>query len=256
MEALTKFDLKDSIATITMDRDEKRNAFNASMTAEVFTRIDQAERAGARVVILRANRGAKIWCAGHDLTELASGDDFDFAKDPMEKLLERIQSLPIPFISMVEGAAYGGGMLLTLVSDIVIAADNATLAMTANKMGVPFPTGIYAYWLRVCGIHKAKELLFTAEPIPAQDAYASGLFNHVVSLNELESFTYETIARAIIGCSKEGVADSKLQLNLLAERAYLMSDDEKAIEADRLHLMNDPDFKRRVANLLARIHKK
>lgn len=256
METFTRYDFKDGIATITMDRDEKRNAFNAPMTAEVFSRIDQAEKACARIVILRANPGVKIWCAGHDLTELASGADFDFAKDPMEKLLERIQSLPIPFISMVEGAVYAGGLLLTLVSDIAIAADNATLAMTANKMGVPFPTGIYAYWLRVCGIHKAKELLFTAEPISAQDAYASGLFNHVVPLNELESFTYERIARPIAECSKEGVADSKLQLNLLAERAYLMSDDEKAIEADRLRLVNDPDFKRRVANLLARIHKK
>lgn len=87
--------------------------------------------------------------------------------------------------------------------------------------------------------------------------YSGGLTpGALVPSNELESFTYDRIARPITGCSKEGVADSKLQLNLLAERAYLMSDDEKAIEADRLRLVNDPDFKRRVANLLARIHKK
>ena len=251
---LTRYDAKDGIVSITMDRDEKRNAFSNAMTSEMVAHIDEAERSDARVVVLRANAGVKVWCSGHDLSELAPGAGFDFGQDPMEKLFERIQALPIPFISMVEGAVYAGGLLMTMVSDIVIAAEGSTLAMTANKMGLPFPTGIYAYWLRVCGIHKAKELLFTATSISAQDAYAAGLFNHVVPLADLERFTYETIARPITLCSREGVADSKLQLNLLAERIYLTSDDERAIEADRNRLAQSPDFKRRVDALLNRIH--
>jgi len=252
----TKYDFKDGVATITMDRDAKRNAFNNEMTSEVSSRIDEAEKAKAAVIVLRANPGVKVWCSGHDLGELSPGAGFDFSQDPMEKLFERIQSVPIPFVSMVEGMVFAGGLLMTLVSDIVIAAENSSLTMTANKMGLPFPTSIYTYWLRVCGIHKAKELLFTATPISAKDACAAGLFNHIVPLQDLEKFTYESIVRPITLCSREGLADSKLQLNLLAERIYLTGEDEKAIETDRARIAQSPEFKRRVNALLERIHRK
>jgi methylmalonyl-CoA decarboxylase len=254
-QAFTGYDFKNNIATITMDRDEKRNAFNEAMSSEVLAHIDKAEKSGARVIVLRGNPGLKVWCSGHDLTELNPGATFDFTQGLMEKLVKRIQSVPIPFISMVEGEVYAGGLLITMASDIVIAAENTSLSMTANKIGLPFPTGIYAYWLRICGIHKAKELLFTASPISAQDAYIAGFFNHVVPLQKLERFTYEVIARSIIQCSEEGIRNAKLQLNLLAESACLTSNEKKVIEADLNRLTNNPDFKRRVDGLLTRIHK-
>lgn len=255
MPSFSRYDFQNGIVTITMDRDEKRNAFNGALTSEIIAHIDEAEKSRARVIVLRANPGAKVWCSGHDLTELAPGAAFDFAEDPMETLLQRIRSVPIPFISMVAGEVFAGGLLLTMVSDIVIAAKNARLTMTANKMGLPFTTGVYAYWLRVCGIHKAKELLFTASPISAHDACIAGFFNHVVPLKELESFTYEVIARSIERCSRDGVANSKLQLNLLAESICLTGEDRLVIETDRARLASNPDFKRRVNALLARIRK-
>ena len=162
---LTRFTLSDAIAVVTFDRDDKLNAFNTAMTAEVNGHIDAAVAAGARGIVLRANPGVRVWCAGRDLAELRPGADP--GDDPMLKLFDKITEVPIPVINMVEGAVYGGGLMLNLVSDIVIASTTATVAMTANKLGIPLPTETYAYWLRVMGLHKGKEMPFTAGNISA-----------------------------------------------------------------------------------------
>ncbi|MBW7882214.1 MAG: enoyl-CoA hydratase/isomerase family protein, partial [Caldilineaceae bacterium] len=218
----TRYNLAGAIATITFDRDDKLNAFNSAMTAEVNSHMDNALAAGARVIVLRANPGARVWCAGRDLAELRPGVDPE--ADPMVQLFAKITELPVPVLNMVEGAVYGGGLMLNMVSDIVIAANTATVAMTANKLGIPLPTETYAYWLRVMGIHKVKELLFTAGSITAHDAHVAGIFNHIVARDELETRTYDVIARQILACSREGIANAKLQLNLLARRYTLGAD--------------------------------
>ncbi len=77
----TQFELRNGVVIITFDRDEKLNAFNAAMTAEVAAHLERAQQAGARVVVLRANPGVRVWCAGRDLSELSPGADP--ADDPM-----------------------------------------------------------------------------------------------------------------------------------------------------------------------------
>jgi methylmalonyl-CoA decarboxylase len=248
---LTRFTLSDAIAVVTFDRDDKLNAFNTAMTAEVNGHIDAAVAAGARGIVLRANPGVRVWCAGRDLAELRPGADP--GDDPMLKLFDKITEVPIPVINMVEGAVYGGGLMLNMVSDIVIASTTATVAMTANKLGIPLPTETYAYWLRVMGIHKVKELLFTAGNISAQDAHTAGIFNHVVEPDDLESYTLGVLAPRVLACSADGIANTKFQLNLLARRFYLSADDRDAIAAHRRALLDGEDFRTRLAALLAQV---
>jgi methylmalonyl-CoA decarboxylase len=64
---------ENAIATITLNRDEKRNAFNHEMAERFLQNLERAERENARVVVMRANPGVKVWCAGHDLSELDPG---------------------------------------------------------------------------------------------------------------------------------------------------------------------------------------
>ncbi|BAL98528.1 MULTISPECIES: enoyl-CoA hydratase-related protein [Caldilinea] len=251
---LTRFEQRNDVVIITFDRDEKLNAFNAAMTAEVAAHLDRAQQANARVVILRANPGVRVWCAGRDLSELRPG--VDPADDPMLKLFEQIMALPLPVLSMVEGAVYGGGLMLTMASDIVIAANNATVAMTANKLGIPLPTETYAYWMRILGLHKMKELLFTASAISAQDAYIAGIFNHIVEPEHLESYTLDVIARRILECSPEGIANAKQQLNLLAQRYVLTEVDRRVIDEHRYALLNGEDFHTRLTQMLAQVEGK
>lgn len=247
----TRLDWNDSIATLTFDRDDKLNAFNMEMTAEVNNAIDAALTAGARAIVLRANPGVRVWCAGRDLAELRPGADP--GDDPMLKLFEKITEIPAPVINMVEGAVYGGGLMLNMVSDIVIASTNATVAMTANKLGIPLPTETYAYWLRVIGLHKVKELLFTAGNLSAQDAHTAGIFNHVVEPDDLETYTYGVIAKRILDCSPDGIANAKFQLNLLARRYTLSAEDQHAIDKHRRALLDGSDFRMRLERLLAQV---
>ena len=240
------------IATITFHRGEKRNAINQQMAAQILERLGQAEGDGSRVVILRANAGAKVWCAGHDLAELDVANLH--AENPTLEVARKIQSVPFPVIAMVEGSVYAGGMILLLSADIVIAADSAEVAITSNKLGIPLAPDLYAYWLRVMGLHKAKELLFTAATISARDAYHAGLYNHVVPLEQLEQVTQE-VARRILECSPDAIAHTKYQLNLLACQTAI-SDEELADIATRSRkILLGQDTRDRISNLLSSLRR-
>lgn len=194
----------------------------------------------------------KVWCAGHDLNEL----------DPQSLLLEnptlavarKIQSIPLPVIAMVEGRVYAGGLILLLSADIVIAAHNAEVAITSNKLGIPLSPDLHAYWLRVMGIHKAKEMLFTATTITANDAYHSGLYNHVVEPEKLERITDELASR-IIDCSPDAVANAKYQLNLIAGQASLSNVERVDVDKRNSEILNSQDTRERISALLASLRR-
>ena len=242
----------EAIATITFDRQEKRNAFDNAMAASALNCFDRAEREHARVVVLRATPGVQVWCAGHDLSELHPGA-LD-SENPMLRLFDRIQSTPIPVIAMVEGSVYAGGLILLLCADIVIAAPNADVAITSNRLGIPLAPEIYALWLRVMGIHKAKELLFTAATIQPREAYVAGLYNRVVDQDQLENETYR-VAQSILSCAPEAVANSKFQLNLLAAQLAWTDQQRAQVEARNSDLLRSPQLQERVAALLASLGK-
>jgi methylmalonyl-CoA decarboxylase len=240
------------IATLTLNRDDKRNAFSGELAQQILISFADAEANGVRVLILRANSGVKVWCAGHDLAEL------DLTKlDTENAILEvakKIQSVPFPVIAMVEGSVYGGGLLLLLSADIVIAAENAEVAITSNKLGIPLSPELHAYWLRVMGLHKAKELLFTAVTITALDAYHAGLYNHVVELGQLEQVTNE-ISLRIIECSPDAVANSKYQLNLLAQQLSLGERDANDLKERGAAILNSDDTRTRIKRLLGSLRR-
>lgn len=249
---LARFEVAETIAAITMNRDAKRNAFNDEMATEVLGYFDKAVQEKCRVIVLRANPGAKVWCAGHDLTTLRPRRDANDLQDPLFQLFAKIEEVPMPVIAMVDGGVYGGGCELLMRSDMVIGSHGSHLAMTANKMGLPFAPQTYAYWLRVFGLHKVKEMFFTARSISAQEAYDAGIYNHLVAPEALESFTYD-MAQQIMACSPDGIANSKFQLNLLANRSFLTNEDYLRIEESRQALFESPGFRNRLDALIATI---
>jgi methylmalonyl-CoA decarboxylase len=225
------------------------------MSKAVLEGLAQAERDQARVVILRANPGASVWCSGHDLGELdASTLDPDAPPNPLFEVFDKIARTPLPVLAMVEGNVYAGGLLMLLCCDIVIAADGTQVAMTVNKMGLPFPPEIYTYWLRVMGLHKTKELLFTAATITAEDARCAGLFNHVVDRGQLEERTAQMVSR-ILTCSPEGLANTKLQLNLIAQRAALTDEDRNVIQQHSRDVLARGDLQQRIDGLVTSLNR-
>src|SRR6185312_5527957 len=102
---LVKSKLEDGLGTITLNHPAKHNSIGAELAADLMSALEDMERAAARVVVLRAMPGARVWSAGHDVDELAQPrrDPLGYG-DPLEKLLRCVQDFPSPVIAMVEGS--------------------------------------------------------------------------------------------------------------------------------------------------------
>lgn len=234
------------IATITLNRDDARNAISNVMAAELLDCLRRAEDQGARVVILRANPGASVWCAGHDLQDL---DPAALERENLSlEVCRKIQASPLPVIAVVDGQVFGGGMLLLLCCDMVIATESATVAFTANKLGIPLESHWYAYLISVAGLHMAKQLLLTAAPITADDALRCGLYNRLVAADRLED-TVAKIAAQMIACSAEGLAHSKRTLNAIAAQLALTAEEQEDIRERNAQLLESDDVRERIAAL-------
>ncbi|MGB7912411.1 MAG: enoyl-CoA hydratase-related protein [Desulfobaccales bacterium] len=101
----------ETIGTITFNNDSKRNALSGDFIHELIKALNEMIYHSVRVVILRANPGAAIWSAGHDIGELPKqGRDPLSYNDPLEQAIRAIQRCPAPVIAMMEGSVWGGGL--------------------------------------------------------------------------------------------------------------------------------------------------
>jgi len=193
-------DVTEHIATITLNRPERSNAFGGLMRQEIVDVLEHvaAEREVRAVVITGAG---KAFCTGGDVDEFASGKVQALAKDvsserhAMCKAVLAINAMEKPVIASVNGIAAGGGCNLALACDIRIASDKARFSQIFTKRGVhPDWGGIY-FLPRLVGYAKAAELIFTSEIIDAATACAIGLVNKVVPHEELQGATREMALR-------------------------------------------------------------
>jgi methylmalonyl-CoA decarboxylase len=120
-------EVTDAIATITLDHERRRNALSAALVEEIVAALGSFRRAKARVVVLRAKPGAKVFSAGHDVDELPETrrDPLGW-DDPLRQLIREIETFPDPVIAMVEGSVWGGATETVFACDLIVAADAAT----------------------------------------------------------------------------------------------------------------------------------
>src|SRR6476659_8616846 len=111
-------ELERGIGTITLNHAAKHNSIGAELAGDLIAAVDEMEHARARVVVLRALPGSRVWSAGHDINELAQPrrDPLGYG-DPLEKLLRRVQDFQSPVIAMVEGGVWGGACDLCISCD-------------------------------------------------------------------------------------------------------------------------------------------
>lgn len=238
------------VATVTLDRDAKRNAFDTGLADAVHGFIRRAEADCIRALIIRANDGAKIFSAGHDLAEMADHGVRDDPDEPFWRMICAIRDTPVPVIAAIGAPVLAGGMLLAAVADITVATPAATATMTANRMGLPFRTEVHAALAAIMGLKKAKELLLTAAPLSAEECLRAGLYNHVVEPARLIPAA-EAIAARIAGLVAEGVAASKQALNTLAWTPVLPEAASARLAATHQARLASPDLAARVRAVLA-----
>src|SRR4051794_34263862 len=184
-----RFDLDGQIASITMNRPERRNALSVDHMQELTSCLKTiGQRKDAAVVILRAQGAA--FSAGHDLNELIDQppDVYRHVFAVCSEMMETIQSIPQPVIAQVQGVATAAGCQLVATCDLAVAAEEARFATPGVKIGLFCSTPMVAL-SRAVGRKKAMEMLLTGDFISAQEALAAGLVNTVVPAAGLEAAT-------------------------------------------------------------------
>jgi 2-(1,2-epoxy-1,2-dihydrophenyl)acetyl-CoA isomerase len=219
-------DVTDGVATVTLNRRDSLNALNAQMRRELLSALkglarDDAVRA---VVITGEGRG---FCSGADLR--GGSDERDFRRvleTEYNPLIRAVRDLPKPVIAAVNGVAAGAGVSLALACDLVYAADDARFIQAFVRIGLVPDSGSTRALVRALGRHRASQLIFSGEPLPAAEAHAAGLINAVLPGDELMAAVQDaarTLAAAptrAIGLAKRSInasEDASLDASLILE---------------------------------------
>src|SRR5437016_7869586 len=182
-------EISGSLATITLNRPEKRNAISTQMMAELQTALDEIEKSHARVGIITG--AGKAFCAGMDLDMLAAIAKQSPAENQEDsrriaKLFRRIWSYPRPLIGAVNGAAYAGGCGLATLCDFTLAVPEAKFGYTEVRIGF-LPAIVSVFLMRQIAEKYAVDLLLTGRVIDAAEALRIGLIMEMVAADKLMS---------------------------------------------------------------------
>lgn len=183
----------DGVATVTLNRPDKLNAFNDQMIQETTDAFKQAGRqAEVRCVVLTGN--GRAFSAGQDLADVqARADTFsigDHLRHGYHRLIKAMVRLEKPIIGAINGIAAGAGCGVALATDIRIASDKASFMLAFSKVGLVPDSGTNWLLPRLIGQARAYEMAITNDKIPADKALAWGMVNRVVPADQL----METVA--------------------------------------------------------------
>jgi len=190
-----------NVMVITINRPEARNAINAAVSIALGDALDEAQNDPDVWVVVITGTGNRAFSAGNDLK--ASNAETQQGKRPLgpmggpdKNIFEAVLETYKPTIASLNGLAYGGGLELALACDIRIAADHAKLCLSEAKRGQGANFGSVVL-PRVIPRAIAMQMLYTAEPVTAQEALHWGLVNKVVPFDQLAAAT-DAFARSLL----------------------------------------------------------
>jgi methylmalonyl-CoA decarboxylase len=240
--SLVTIELKDAVGCLTLNHAAKRNALSAPLIEDLVSGLEQLREQKARVVLLRAPAGSKVWSAGHDVTELPkNGRDPLAYNDPLRRAVREIERHPTPVVAMIEGTVWGGACEIVIACDFAICGNTTSFAITPAKLGVPYNVSGLLNFLNSVPLPTVKELIFTAAPIPAERALRTGLVNHVVPVPELETFAF-SIADQIAKVSPLVVSCMKEELRIISDARPLSPDTFERIQGLRRACYDSEDY--------------
>ena len=202
------YELADSIALLTLNNPERRNALSAPALAALKSYLEQIKAdPDVRVAVIRAD--GPVFSSGHDLREMVGDDRESFAGLFAEctAVMEAIRLLPQPVIAQVQGLATAAGCQLAATCDLAVAAENAAFCTPGVRIGLFCSTPAVAL-ARAVHPKQAMEMLLTGAPISAQTALAWGLVNRVVPAAQLDVAVMD-LARHIAQASAYTLAVGK-----------------------------------------------
>ncbi|WP_337167452.1 enoyl-CoA hydratase-related protein [Vibrio parahaemolyticus] len=206
------------VATLTLNRTKKHNAFDACMIDLIIHRLDYlALRTDVRCLVLRSN--GKHFSSGADLAWMQSMANSTREENLVDaqslaRLMETLDTFPQPTIAVVQGSAFGGALGLICCSDIAIASHSAEFCLSEVKLGL-VPATIAPYVMRAMGNRQARRYILSGEVIPAVKAQQFGIVHEVKKDDELESCVSEVVASLLLNSP-----DAMRKAKALCEQCY------------------------------------
>jgi methylglutaconyl-CoA hydratase len=200
-----------AVLRITLNRPEVRNAFDEEVIASLSAAAREAAGDRDLRAIVLAGSG-KAFCAGADLAWMSKAIAYTREEnrrdaEDLARMLEALDTVPVPLIGRVHGAALGGGTGLVAVCDIVIAADDALFGFTETKLGI-IPAVISPYVVNKIGQSAARELFLTGARFSARRARRIGLVHEIVRESDLDE-TVDAYLRELFSSGPAAVAAAK-----------------------------------------------
>lgn len=177
---------RDAVATVQINREEKLNALNSKVLDELCCAFEMIGRDSSLRVVILTGAGSRAFAAGADLSEVTEKHTIEELRNYYKlfnKLYAAIGEIPQPVIARVNGYAFGGGCLLALASDLIVATMKSSFSQPEVNFGF---TGGAALLPRLVGKHKAAEITMLGRPFSAEEAYRMGLVNSLVEESDLD----------------------------------------------------------------------
>lgn len=239
------------VVEVTMTAPAKRNALGSQMLAALTDALTSGAGSGCRALILRAEPGASVWSAGHDIDELPrDGTDPLTWSNPLELFLRTVRHTPFPVIAAVEGSVWGGACDLVLTCDLVVAVRTSTFAITPTRLGIPYNTAGVAHFLGALPLNIAKEMFFTAEPITAEEMASFGVVNRLVGDSTELASTSAALATRIASLAPLAVTAIKAETTALTDARALTSDEFERLTSLRRAAWRSDDYQEGVTAFL------
>jgi 2-ketocyclohexanecarboxyl-CoA hydrolase len=252
----TRYEVADGIATITIDRPERYNAFRARTVDELIFSFKRAWVDTSVGVVILTGAGDKAFCTGGDQKQRAETGDYGPSESGLfeiETLHRIIRDIPKPVIAAVNGFAIGGGHVLHVVCDLTIASSTARFGQSGPRVG-SFDAGFgSAYLARIVGEKRAREIWYLCRQYTAAQMESWGLVNAVVEptqlMDEARAWAKEILAKSpyairflkhSFNAEHEGIAGiSQLAFDALD---LFVASDEAAEGVRAFNEKRDPDF--------------
>jgi enoyl-CoA hydratase/carnithine racemase len=237
-----------ALGWIVFDHPERHNAITAQMWEAIPDAVQRlAREPDVRVVILRG-AGDAAFISGADISEfehIRSGPSAAAYDAKNQRAYEAIAGLEKPVLAMIHGFCMGGGTAIALQADLRYAADDAEFGIPAARLGLGYAPGGIDTLVRLVGPSAAKDLLFTARRVPAQDALRLGLANAVVPKDRLEEFvrrtaltiasnaplTLASVKRVIRGLARAGGASDDPEIARSVRACFESEDYQEGVRA-------------------------
>lgn len=182
------YEVDGGIATITINRPDKMNAFRGITCEELVDAMNRAGWDRKIAVVVLTGAGDRAFCTGGDLSSHEGAyDGRGTIGLPLEALQSVIRDIPKPVIARVQGYSIGGGNVLSLLCDLTIASEKAVFGQVGPKMGSVDPGFGCAFLARVVGEKRAREIWYMCWRYTAQEAYQMGWVNRVVPHDQLDA---------------------------------------------------------------------